>query len=66
MVKNPSANAGDIRDAGSKPGSGRSPGEANGYLLQYSCMENPLDRGAWWSTVHRVAKSQTCLKRLST
>ena len=66
MVKNPSANARDIRDAGSKPGSERFPGEANGYLLQYSCMENPFDRGAWWAMVNRVAKSQMCLKRLST
>ena len=46
MVKNPTANAGDVRDPGSIPGSGRSPGEGNGNLLQYSCLENPMDRGA--------------------
>ena len=50
---------------GSIPGSGRSPGGGHGNPLQYSCLENPLDRGAWWETVHRVAKSQTRLKRLS-
>ena len=53
MVKKPPANAGDIRDAGSIPGLGRSPGEGNGNLLQY-CLENPVDRGAWQATVHRV------------
>ena len=53
MVKNLSANAGD---AGLIPGSGRSPGEGNGHLLQYSCLENPLDRGAWWATGHGVTK----------
>ena len=58
-VKNPPANAGDIRDVGSIPGMGRSPGEGNGNPFQYSCLENPMDRGAWWSAVHRVAKSQT-------
>ena len=66
MVKNLPANAGDIRDMGSIPGSGRSPGEGKGYSLQYSCLENPMDRGAWRATVHRVAKSQTKLKRFST
>ena len=50
MVKNPAANAGDVREAGSIPGSGRSPGERNGNLLQYSCLENPMDRGAWQVT----------------
>ena len=50
----------------SVPGSGRSPGEGNGNPLQYSCLENPMDRGAWWTTVHRAAKSQTRLKGLST
>ena len=65
-VKNPPANSGDIRDMGSIPGLGRSPGEGHGNPLQYSCLENPIDRGAWWATVHRVAKSQTKLKRLST
>ena len=59
VVKNLPANAGDIRDVGSIPGSGRSPGEGNGYPLQYSCLENPMDRGAWQATVHEVAKSQT-------
>ena len=66
MVKNLPANAGDIRDAGSIPGLGSSPGEGNGNPLQYSCQENPMDRGAWWATVHGVAKSLTQLKRLST
>ena len=47
VVKNPPANAGDARDSGSIPGSGRSPGEGNDYPLQYSCLENPRDRGAW-------------------
>ena len=59
MVKNPPANTGDARDAGSIPGSGRSPGGGNGNLLQYSCLENPMDRGAWQATVHRVSKSRT-------
>ena len=53
MVKNPPANAGD---AGSIPGLGRSPGKGNGNPLQYSCLENPIDRGAWWAAVHGVAK----------
>ena len=57
MVKNPPANAGDLRDAGSIPGSGRSPGEGHGNPLQYSCLENPMDRGAWRATGHGVAKS---------
>ena len=56
-VKNPSANAGDVRDMGLIPGLERSPGEGNGNLLQYSCLDNPMDRGAWRATVHRVAKS---------
>ena len=59
VVKNPPANAGDVRDKGLIPGSGRFPGEGNGYPLQYSCLENPMDRGAWWATVHGVEKSQT-------
>ena len=46
-------------DPGSIPGSGRSPGEGNGNPLQYSCLENPMDRGAWWATVHGVAKNRT-------
>ena len=61
LVKNLSAKAGDIRDirdAGLIPGLGRSPGEGSEYPLQYSCLENPTDRGAWWAIVHRVAKSQ--------
>ena len=66
VVKNLLANAGDIRDVGSIPGSGRSPGGGHGSPLQYSCLENPKDRGAWWATVHRVTKSRTRLKRLST
>ena len=58
-VKNPPASAGDIRDVGSIPGLGRSSGEGHGNPLQYSCLENPMDIGAWWATVHRVSKSQT-------
>ena len=65
MVKNLPANAGDIRDSGSIPGSGRSSGEGNGNPLQYSCLENPMDRRAWWAIVHRVTKSRTRLKPLS-
>ena len=61
MVKNPPANTGDTKDMGSIPGSGRSPGVENGNVLQYSYMENSMDRGAWWDTVHGVAKSQTRL-----
>ena len=57
MVKHLPVNAGDARDLGSIPGSGRSPGEGNGNPLQYSCLENPMDRGAWWATVHGVVKS---------
>ena len=49
----------NARDTGLIPWLGRSPGEGNGYLLQYSFLENPMDRGAWWATVHGVAKSQT-------
>ena len=56
------ASACDVGDLGSTPGSGRSPGEGNGNLLQYSCLENPMDTGAWWAIVHRVTKSQTRLK----
>jgi len=58
VVKNLPANAGDIRDSGSIPESGRSPGGGHGNPLQYSCLENPMERGAWWATVHGVAKSQ--------
>ena len=57
VVKNPPANEGDLRDAGSIPGSGSSPGEWNGNPLQYSSLENPMDRGAWLATVHGVMKS---------
>ena len=57
MVKNLPANTGDARDMDSIPGSGRSPGEGHGNPLQYSCLENPLDRGGWWVTVHRVTKN---------
>ena len=57
MVKNPPANAGDVKDTGLIPRLERS-GEGNGNPLQYSCLENPMDRGAWWPTAHRVAKSQ--------
>ena len=66
MVKNPSANAGDIRDMGSIPGLGRSPGGGNGNPLQYSCLENPMDRGVWWTMVHMVEMGWTRLKQLST
>ena len=65
VVKNPPIDAGDTRDMGLIPGLGRSPGEGGGTLLQYSLLENPMDRGAmgssvlWWATVHGVAKSQT-------
>ena len=62
MVKNPPANAGHIRDEGSIPGSGISLREENGNLLKYSCLESPMDRGAWWATAHRVTKSWTRLK----
>ena len=65
-VKNPPANAGDKRDSGSVPGSGRFPREGSGNPLQYSCLDNPMDRGAWRATVHRVAKSRTHLKLRST
>ena len=58
-LKDLPANAGDVRDLSSIPGSGRSPGGGHGNPLQYSCLENPMDRGAWRATVHRVAKSQT-------
>ena len=59
VVKNASANVGDTRDVGLIPGSGRSPGGGNGNPLQYSCLENPMDRGAWWATVHGVTESDT-------
>ena len=62
MVKNLPTHSGDIRDVGSIPGSGRSPGEGNGNPLQYSCPENPMETGAWWATVRGVAKSRTQLR----
>ena len=65
MVKNPPVNTGGIRDAGLIPGLGRSPRGGNGDPLQYSCLENSMDRGAWQAMVHRVAKSQIHLKQLS-
>ena len=66
MVKNPPTNARHVKDVGSVPGLGRSPGGGQGNPLQYYCLENPMDRGAWQAVVHRVAKSWTLLKRLST
>ena len=65
-VKNLTANAGDTGDMGSIPGSGKSPGGEHGNLIQYSCLENSIARGAWRVTVHRVAKSRIQLKQLST
>ena len=62
VVKNLLANTGDLRDVGLIPGLGRSPGEGNGNPLQYSCLENPMDRGAWQAVVHRITESQTQLK----
>ena len=62
MVKNVPANAGEARDTGLIPRSGRSPGVGNGNPLQYPCLENFMDRGAWWATVHGVAKSATRLR----
>ena len=59
VVNNPSVNAGDIKDAGLISGLGRSPGGGNGTPLQYSCLENPMDRGAWWAAVHKAAESET-------
>ena len=61
-VKDSACNAGDL---GSIPGLGRSPGEGNGNPLQYSCLENPMDGGTWWATVHGVAKSQTRLSNFT-
>ena len=62
VVKNPPAIAGDIKDSGSIPGLGRFSREGQGNPLQYSCLENPLDKRTWWATVHSVANSQTQLK----
>ena len=66
VVEKLPASAGDVRDTGLIPGLGRSPGGGHGNALHYSCLENPMDRGAWWAIVHRVAKSWTWLKWLST
>ena len=65
VVKNPPANAGNAGDVGSIPGRGRSSGGGHGNPLQYSFLENPMDRGTWQSIVHRVAKSRTWLEWLS-
>ena len=62
VVKNLSASEGDTREVGSIPGWGSSPGIGNGNILQYSYLENSMDRGAWWATVHGVTKSQTLMK----
>ena len=59
VVKNLPASVGDIKDVGSIPGSERSPGGGHGNPFQYSCLENPMDREAWWAAVHKVAQSQT-------
>ena len=66
VVKNQPASAVEKRDAVLIPGLGRSPGEGNGNPLQYSCLDNSMDRGAWWAAIHGVAKSWRRLKRLST
>ena len=65
VVRNLLANASDVRDVGSIPGSGRSPGGGHGHPLQYSGLENLIDRGAWWAAIQRIAKSRTRLQRLS-
>ena len=65
VVKVSPANAEYVRDTGSISGSGRPPGGGHGNPLQYSCLKNPMDRGAWWATVHSVARSQTLLKQLN-
>ena len=64
--KEPACQCRRCGDVGSAPGSGRSPGGGHGNPLQYSCLENPMDRGAWWATVYKVAESQTIPKQLST
>ena len=66
VIKNPAASTGGVRDLGSIPGLGRSPGGGRGNRLRYSCLENPIDRGAWRAVVHGVTKSRTRLKLLST
>ena len=65
MVKNPPANAADVGDTGFIPGSGRSPGGGNGTPLQHSCLENPMDRGAWQATVYGVTEVLDTAERLS-
>ena len=65
VVKNPPTNAGDVKETSSIPGSERSPGGGHGNPLQYSCLKNPIDRGAWQAMVHAVTKSWTQLKQLS-
>ena len=62
VIKDLTANAGDSGNAGSMLGSGISLGEGNGYCLEYSCLENSIDRGAWWATLHGISKSWTRLK----
>ena len=66
VVKKPPANAGDVRDTSSIPGLGKPPGGGHGNPLQFSCLENPMDRRVWWAMVQRVTKSQSWLKQLST
>ena len=66
VVKNPPANVGDVRVVGSIPGSGRSSGGGHGNPLQYFCLKNPMDRGNWWATVHRVTESQSQLSKTTT
>ena len=66
VVRNQPVNVGDVRGVGLILGLGKSPEGGRGNPLQYSCLDNPMDRGTWWSTVHRVPKSRTRLKRLST
>ena len=65
MVKNPPTNAGDVKDVGSITGSGKSPGGGHGSPLQSSCLENPIDRGAWRAMLHGVTKTQTRLSDLA-
>ena len=65
VLKNLPVNAGDIRDSGLIPGSGRCPGGGHSNPLQFSCLENSIDRRAWRAPVHRLAKSQTQMKQLS-
>jgi hypothetical protein len=66
VVMNTTGNAGDVRDEGSMPGLGRAPGGGQGNPLQYSCLENPMDRGACWAIVHRATPSWTRLNQLNT